>query len=147
MRVCALIGLDCRVCGPAVPGYEIEAEVIDECNTLNAKTGGRLSVTHNPEEAIVGANVIYTDTILSYHIPKAQLEERRQVFKPFQVSKELMQKASADAIFMHCLPATRGDEVTAEVMDGPQSVIFDEAENRMWAQMAMLIWLLTGSAE
>jgi ornithine carbamoyltransferase len=147
MRSCALLGLDCRVCGPAVPGYEIEPEVIEECKALNAKTGGKLNVTSNVAEAINGANVIYTDTILSYHIPKDQLEERRRVFKPFQVSEELMGKAAPDAIFMHCLPATRGDEVTAGVMDGPQSVIFDEAENRMWAQMAMLLFLLKGFDE
>jgi ornithine carbamoyltransferase len=147
MRVCALLGLDCRVCGPPVPGYEIEPEVIDECKALNAKTGGKLLITHNVDEAIAGSNVIYTDTILSYHIPKDQLDERRRVFKPFQVSEELMKKAAPDAIFMHCLPATRGDEVTAGVIDGPQSVIFAEAENRMWAQMAMLLFLVNGSLE
>ena len=77
-------------------------------------------ITHLVDEAAKGANVIYTDTILSYHIPKNELEVRRRVFKPFQVNQELMAKCAKDAIFMHCLPATRGDEVTAEVIDGPQ---------------------------
>jgi ornithine carbamoyltransferase len=118
--------------------------VLDECDALCAKTGAKLIVTDNVDLAIQGANVIYTDTILSYHIPKDQLEERRRVFKPCQVRKELMAKAEKDAIFLHCLPATRGDEVTADVIDGPQSVVFQEAENRMWAQMALLIELITG---
>jgi ornithine carbamoyltransferase len=144
MRVCAMFGLECRCCGPTQGDYAIEQEVIDECNALCAKTGGKFVLTDNVEQAIKGANVIYTDTILSYHIPKDQLDERRRVFKPYQVTKELMAKAEKDAIFLHCLPATRGDEVPAEVIDGPQSLIFQEAENRMWAQMALLLHLLKG---
>ncbi|KAH0785012.1 ornithine transcarbamylase [Histomonas meleagridis] len=144
MRTCALLGLECHVCGPEGEEYAIEQEVIDECNQLNAKTGGKLLCTHNIDEAIKGANVVYTDTILSYHIPKEQLETRRKVFKPYQVNAELMAKAEKDCLFLHCLPAVRGDEVTAEVIDGPQSVIFDEAENRMWAEMALLYYLIKG---
>ncbi|EAX88167.1 ornithine carbamoyltransferase family protein [Trichomonas vaginalis G3] len=144
MRTCALFGLECHVCGPADTHYAIEKEVIDECEELNKKTGGKLLVTHDADEACKGTNVVYTDTIISYHIPKEELPERRRVFKPFQVTQELMAKCEKDCIFMHCLPAARGDEVTAEVIDGPQSVIFDEAENRMWAQMALLIHLTYG---
>lgn len=144
MRVCALLGLECRCCGPADTHYGIEKEVLDECNKLCEKTGGKIVVTHDVAAAAAGANVIYTDTILSYHIPKEELEERRRVFKPFQVNAELMAKAAPDAVFMHCLPAQRGDEVTAEVIDGKQSIIFDEAENRMWAQMALLVYLVKG---
>ena len=144
MRTCALFGLECHVCGPADTHYAIEKEVIDECEELNKKTGGKLLVTHDADEACKGTNVVYTDTIISYHIPKEELPERRRVFKPFQVTKELMAQCEKDCIFMHCLPAARGDEVTAEVIDGPQSVIFDEAENRMWAQMALLIHLIYG---
>jgi len=144
MRSCALLGLECHVCGPAETGFAIEQEVIDECNALNAKTGGKLLITHNVAEACKGTNVVYTDTFLSYHIPKEELPRRREVFKPFQVNEALMAQCEKDCIFMHCLPATRGDEVSAGVMDGPQSVIFDEAENRMWAQMALLINLVYG---
>ncbi|EAY03503.1 ornithine carbamoyltransferase family protein [Trichomonas vaginalis G3] len=144
MRTCALFGLECHVCGPADTHYAIEKEVIDECEELNKKTGGKLLITHDVAEACKGTNVVYTDTIISYHIPKEELPERRRVFKPFQVTKELMAQCEKDCIFMHCLPAARGDEVTAEVIDGPQSVIFDEAENRMWAQMALLIHLIYG---
>lgn len=144
MRVCAMLGLDCRVCGPEGTHYAIEKEVIDECNALNAKSGGKLLITHNVDEAAKGANVIYTDTILSYHIPHSELEARRKVFKPYQINAELMAKCEKDAIFMHCLPAVRGDEVTAEVIDGPQSIIFDEAENRLWGEMALLVYLIRG---
>lgn len=145
MRVCAMLGLEIRVCGPnASSEYSIEQEVIDECNQLNQQTGGKLLITHKVDEAITGANVVYTDTIMSYHIDHSKLEERFRVFKPYQVTKEIMQKAAPDAIFMHCLPAVRGQEVVGEVIDGPQSVVFDEAENRMWAEMALLIYLLKG---
>ena len=144
MRVCAMFGLDCRVCGPGDTHYAIEKEVIDECNAINEKTGGKLTVTHDVDVAAAGANVVYTDTILSYHIPHDELEARRKIFKPFQVTAELMAKCAADAVFMHCLPAVRGEEVTAEVIDGPQSIIFDEAENRLWAEMALLVYLIKG---
>ena len=144
MRTCALLGLDCRVCGPPDSKYGIEQEVIDECNKINQTTHGKLLITHDPDEAAKGVNVVYTDTILSYHIPKEQLEERRKVFKPYQVNADLMAKCEKDAVFMHCLPATRGDEVTADVIDGPQSIIFDEAENRLWAEMALLVYLIKG---
>nr|AMQ24261.1 ornithine transcarbamylase [Trichomonadida sp. LN-2016a] len=144
MRACALLGVECRVCGPAEGHYAIEQEVIDECNALCEKTGGKVVVSHDPTACAKGANVIYTDTILSYHIDKSELDERRRVFKPYQVNKDLMALADKDAIFLHCLPATRGDEVTAEILDGPQSVIFDEAENRLWAQNALLIHLVYG---
>ena len=145
MRTCALLGLECHVCGPNKGGqYQIEQEVIDECNALNQKTGGKLLITHDVDEAAKGTNVVYTDTILSYHIPHDQLEERRKVFKPYQVNAELMAKCEKDCLFLHCLPAVRGDEVTAEVIDGKQSVVFDEAENRMWAEMALLHYLVKG---
>lgn len=144
MRVCAMLGLECHVCGPADTHYAIEQEVIDECNELNKKTGGKLLITHDVDEAAKGTNVVYTDTIISYHIPKDELPERRRVFKPYQVNEELMKKCEKDCLFMHCLPAARGDECTAEVIDGPQSIIFDEAENRMWGQMALLIHLIYG---
>ena len=146
MRSCCMLGLEIRVAGPKSdnPEFQIEQEVLDECNELCAKYGGKLLVTNDPVEAVTGANVIYTDTIISYHIPKEELPMRRQIFKPYQVNKELMAHAAPDAIFMHCLPAVRGDEVSAEVIDGPQSVIFDEAENRMWAEMALLVLLLKG---
>jgi len=145
MRTCALLGLECHVCGPDLGNeFAIEQEVIDECNALNAKTGGKLVITHDVATAAKGANIVYTDTIISYHIPHDQLEARRKIFKPYQVNSELMAMAEKDCLFLHCLPAARGDEVTAEVIDGPQSVIFDEAENRLWGEMALLHYLIKG---
>jgi ornithine carbamoyltransferase len=132
MRTCAIFGLEMRCCGPDLGGeFKIEQEVIDECEAINKKTGGILKITHNVDEAIKGVNVIYTDTILSYHIPKEQHAERKRVFLPYQVNGALLAKADKNCIFLHCLPAVRGEEVTGEVIDGPQSFVFDEAENRM----------------
>jgi len=146
MRVCCMLGLEIRVAGPKSDNaeFQVEQEVIDECNELCKKYHGKFLITHDPVEAVTGANVVYTDTILSYHIPKEELQMRIELFKPYQINKELMAHATKDAIFMHCLPAVRGQEVSAEVIDGPQSVIFDEAENRMWAEMALLVLLLKG---
>jgi ornithine carbamoyltransferase len=86
--------------------------------------------------------VLYTDSWMSYHIPQHKQEARVKVFKPYQVNQELMKRAKKDAIFMNCLPAVRGYEQTAEVIDGPQSVVFDEAENRLHVQKAIMLKLL-----
>ena len=146
MRCCALLGLEMRVSGPKSDEaeFQIEQEVLDECAELCKVSGGKVIVEHDPVKAITGANVIYTDTIISYHIPKEELPKRKAIFLPYQVNAEIMKHATEDAIFMHCLPAVRGDEVTAEVIDGPQSVIFDEAENRLWGEMALMVHLLKG---
>jgi len=88
------------------------------------------------------ADVIYADTFQSYHIPPEKQEERMNALLPFQVNSEMMALASKGAIFMHCLPAERGVEVSAEVIDGPQSVVFDQAENRLHAQKALMSYLL-----
>ena len=100
-----------------------------------------MSVTADVDEAIAGADVVITDTWVSMGQENDGLD-RRTPFLPYQVNAELMAKANEDAIFLHCLPAYRGNEVTAEVIDGPQSVVFDEAENRMHAQKALLTWLV-----
>eukprot|EP00002_Diphylleia_rotans_P034813 TRINITY_DN7509_c0_g6_i1.p1 TRINITY_DN7509_c0_g6~~TRINITY_DN7509_c0_g6_i1.p1 ORF type:complete len:317 (+),score=88.51 TRINITY_DN7509_c0_g6_i1:59-1009(+) len=141
MRAAALLGYEIRVCGPAGEGYAPEPEVVEECNALNAKSGGKLVVTNDPTEAATGVHVIYTDSWMSYHIDKAQMEERIKTFGPYQVTTELLALADPKAIFMNCLPAARGMEQTAEVVDGPQSVVFDEAENRLHAQKALLLFL------
>jgi len=144
MRVCAMLGLECHVCGPDHKDYEIEKEVIEECEALNKKTGGKLLITHDIDEAAKGTNVLYTDTIMSYHIPKDQMEARRNLLLPYQINQAILDKCEKDCIFLHCLPAGRGDEVAAEVIDGPKSIIFDEAENRLWGQMALLVNLVYG---
>jgi ornithine carbamoyltransferase len=104
--------------------------------------GTAVELVDDPARAVVGADLIVTDTWTSMG-REAERAERMQILTPFQVNRKLMSKAAKDAIFMHCLPAHREEEVTAEVIDGPQSVVFDEAENRLWAQMALLEFLLT----
>ncbi len=102
--------------------------------------GARIIMASSPEEAVSGANAVVTDTWVSMGDPDA--EAKIALLKDYQVSGELMKKAAPDAIFMHCLPAHRGEEVTAEVIDGVQSRVFDEAENRLHAQKAVLLWCL-----
>jgi len=100
-------------------------------------------MSNDPVEAARGADAIYTDVWTSMG-QEAETDRRQAVFAPFQVNAELMAHAAEDAVFMHCLPAHRGDEVTDEVIDGPQSVVFDEAENRLHAQKGILAWCLAG---
>ena len=102
--------------------------------------GGLVRVTHSPEEAVTGADCVVTDTWVSMN--QEHRARGHNVFGPYQVNAALMAKANPDALFMHCLPAHRGEEVTDEVIDGPHSVVFDEAENRLHAQKAVLAWCL-----
>jgi ornithine carbamoyltransferase len=99
-------------------------------------------VTEDPVAAVAGAACVVTDTWISMSDPEAESKLRLQAFAPYQVTAALMAQAAKDAIFMHCLPAHRGEEVAAEVIDGPASVVFDEAENRLHAQKAILAWSL-----
>lgn len=94
------------------------------------------------QEAVAGVDVIYCDSWMSYGIAKEEEEKRKQMFMPFQVDSTLLKLAKPDCIFMNCLPAARGMEQTAEVIDGPQSVVFDQAENRLHAQKALLVYLM-----
>lgn len=104
------------------------------------KHGGRMTITDNAGEAVDGADCVVTDTWVS--MGQAGAERRKKLLQPFAVDQSLMSRAAPDAIFMHCLPAYRGNEVTEEVIDGPASVVFDEAENRLHAQKAILAWCL-----
>jgi ornithine carbamoyltransferase len=105
-----------------------------------AREGGAVTVTQDPAEAAAGADALVTDVWVS--MGDGRSDERRKLLTPYQVNATLMANAAADAVFMHCLPAHRGDEVTAEVIDGPRSIVFDEAENRLHAQRAILAWCL-----
>jgi len=109
-----------------------------------AANGGRVRVTHDPAEAVAGADCVVTDTWLSMNDSETVRERRHNQLAPYQVDEALMAAAKPDAVFMHCLPAHRGEEVTAAVMDGPQSIVFDEAENRLHAQKSILRWCLGG---
>ncbi|WP_127520502.1 ornithine carbamoyltransferase [Mesorhizobium sp. Z1-4] len=121
----------------AVPeGSEPAAQYVDWARA----NGGRVTITASPEEAVEGADCVVTDTWVS--MGQEHRARGHNVFRPYQVNAELMKKANPEALFMHCLPAHRGEEVTDEVIDGPNSVVFDEAENRLHAQKAVLAWCL-----
>jgi ornithine carbamoyltransferase len=142
MRTAAIMGFECRVAGPTGPGYDIEQEVMDECAALCKKSGGKVIVCKTAEEAATGVDVLYCDSWMSYGITKEKQEERVKLFMPFQVDDKIMKLAKPDAIFMNCLPAARGMEQTASVIDGPQSVVFDQAENRVHTCKALMLYLL-----
>jgi len=136
---CAKVGMDITVATPK--GYECDEQSVNHAKEAAAQTGATVITCHDPIEAVKDADVVYTDTWVSMGM-ETEKEERVKVFMPYQVNKELMQKAKEDAVFMHCLPAYRGFEVSADVIDGPQSVVFDEAENRLHAQKAVLVKLM-----
>ena len=104
--------------------------------------GARVEIGRDPDAAVAGADLVFADTWISMHDAQSARERRHNLLRPYQVDAALMGKAAPDALFMHCLPAHRGEEVTSEVMDGPHSVVFDEAENRLHAQKAILRWCL-----
>jgi len=132
----AQLGADVWVATPH--GYEPKADAINWANQRCTKTGGTCTVTNDPVAAAMGADVIYTDVWASMG-QEAEAAERRRIFMPFQVNMRLFKLAKRDAIFMHCLPAHRGDEVTDDVIDSSRSVVFQEAENRLHAQKAIML--------
>ncbi len=131
----ALVGMDVTVATP--PGYAPKPSVVSHARSLAGLSGGSVSLLESAREAVSGADVVITDTWASMG-QEAEHDARISEFEPYQVDGELMSHAAQGALFMHCLPAHRGEEVTDEVMDGPSSVIFDEAENRLHAQKALL---------
>ena len=136
---CTKLGIDITVATPK--GYEPKDEVLRYGRENSKISGSNLTLTNDPNEAVENADVVYTDVWVSMG-QEAEAEERIRVFQPYQVNKELMSRAKEDAIFMHCLPAHRGYEVTDDVIDGPQSVVWDQAENRLHVQKAILALLL-----
>lgn len=142
MRMCALFGWEMDVACPKGENYSPEKEVLKEVEEISKKTGAKVRVIHDAMEAAQGSDIIYTDSWMSYGIPKEKEEERVKIFKPFQVTKEILNAAKDDVIFMNCLPAKRGYEQTAEVIDGPHSIVFDEAENRIHIQKSIILFLL-----
>jgi ornithine carbamoyltransferase len=139
---CAKMEMNIRIGCPPGDQFGPNKKVLGEAIRIGRKTGAEVKVTNDPGEAVHGADVVYTDSWMSYHIPPHELNERVRIFTPFQVNAKLMKHAARDAVFMNCLPALRGYEQTAEVIDGPQSVVFDEAENRLHVQKAVMIELL-----
>ncbi len=123
------------------PGFEPKPEAVEWALQRGTQTGGTCTLTHDPVEAAAAADVIYTDVWASMG-QESEKDERRIVFMPYQVNAELFRHAKFDALFMHCLPAHRGDEVTDEVIDSPHSVVYQQAENRLHAQKAILLELM-----
>jgi ornithine carbamoyltransferase len=147
LEACALAGVDITVATP--PGYEADADIVATAERLAAESGSIVRTTHDPLLAVVGADAVYTDVWLSMGDSDDQRTTRAAALRPYQVNAAVMAEASPEAVFMHCLPAHRGDEVSADVIDGPRSVVLDEAENRMHTAQALLIALsqriLTGA--
>jgi ornithine carbamoyltransferase len=139
--ICSRLGMDVTVASP--PGYEPHPGVVRLAREFAAETGSRVEIDNVPSQAVRGADVIYTDVWASMG-QEAEAELRKARFAGFQVNEALVDLAKPEALVMHCLPAHRGEEITDGVADGPHSVLFDEAENRMHAQKAVLAMLLGG---
>jgi ornithine carbamoyltransferase len=129
-------GFDMTFAGP--PMLDPDKAMVDAARAKGAK----IEILRDPAEAVAGADLVVTDTWVSMHDPLSTRERRHNQLRPYQVNERLMAAARPDALFMHCLPAHRGEEVTDAVMDGPSSVVFDEAENRLHAQKAVMRWCL-----
>ena len=140
LEAAAKTGMEMRVGSPT--GYHPDAAILERARAAARSTGSKLTVTVDPAEAVAGADVIYTDTWASMG-QETEHEARAKIMRPYQVNPHLLAKAAPDCLFMHCLPAHRGEEVVDEVMDGPHSVVFDEAENRLHAQKALLALLMS----
>ncbi len=139
MHVCALLGANVTVATPE--GYDVTPEPIRLAENIAKQTGSKLTFLRDPHEAVRGAHVIYTDTWTSMG-QEAETEKRAKIFPPYQVNAQLVSEADPEVIVMHCLPAHRGHELTDDVADGPHSVIFPQAHNRLHAQKAVLYHLL-----
>lgn len=139
IHTAARLGVHVAVATP--PGYEPDPEVVQWARTHGAETGCKIDLTHDPVEAVTGADAIYTDVWTSMG-QEAEATARLAIFRPYQVNEALFAHAHPDAIFLHCLPAHRGEEVTDGVMEAPRSVVFQQAENRLHAQKAIMLHLM-----
>jgi len=142
MLTAALLGVHCTVASPK--GFAPKLDIIHKAIEITEQTGGSITLMNDPVKAVTGADAVYTDVCTSMGF-EHEATKRAPIFKPYQVNEALMAHAQQDAVFMHCLPVHRNAEVTDAVLDGPQSVVFDQAENRMHAQKALLLMLLGGA--
>jgi len=136
---CTLVGMNISAACPK--GYEPSAEIVEQARKNAKRSGAKLEIINDPKKAVEGADIVYTDVFVSMG-QEAERERRVRDFKGYQVNGELLKRAKKDVTFMHCLPAHRGEEVAAEVIDGPHSVVFDQAENRLHAQKAVLAMVM-----
>jgi ornithine carbamoyltransferase len=137
----AVVGMELTAACPT--GYEPDKEILAQAKRIAKQSGSVIEVIHDPIAAAKEADVLYTDVWVSMG-QEGEKEEREKFFRPYQVSKQLVRHAKEDCVVMHCLPAHRGFEITDEVIDGPRSIVFDQAENRLHAQKAILARLLAG---
>jgi len=135
---CCLVGININIATP--PGYEPDSNVINMAHGFAEKTEAHISISHSAQEAVCNVDVIYADVWISMG-QEAESDKRLNDFRPYQINTDLVRLAKKKFIFMHCLPAHRGQEVTQEVIDGPNSIVFDQAENRLHTQKAILIFL------
>ena len=139
MLCCARLGIHMSVATPS--GYEPQSFITRQAIEIGRETGSTIEITNDAAQAVRNAHAIYTDVWASMG-QESEVEERKRIFGPYQVNEALLEKARKDALFMHCLPAKRGQEVTDGVVECPQSVVFDQAENRLHVQKAALLMLL-----
>ena len=139
VHICALLGAHVTVCSPE--GYEPNARVVSEAMLMARESGSDIKISNDPEASVAGADAVYTDVWASMG-QEDEIEERAGIFADYRIDEELMALAKPDALFMHCLPAHRGMEVTSPVIDGPQSIVYDIAENRLHVQKAVLVLLI-----
>lgn len=139
IHAAAHLGCHIRIASPE--GYEPNSKVVNQAMRLAQETGSEITILESPEEAVDGADAVYTDVWASMG-KEEETEERAEVFAPYQVNEKLMAHAKPDAVFLHCLPAHRGAEVTTEVIDSDCSKVFDNAENRLHVQKAILVLLM-----
>jgi len=142
MLACAMLGIDIYYAIPK--GYEPNEDVVERTKAIAEKNGSKVVETNDPVEAVKDAHVVYTDVFIS--MGEEHMTDKVESFDGFQVNEELVSNMDSSWKFMHCLPAHRGDEVTDWVMDHKQSIAFDQAENRMWAQMSLLAYLVNTGA-
>ena len=142
MLACAMLGIDINYAVPE--GYEPAEDVVERTKVLAEVNGSKVTMTHDPIEAVSGAHVVYTDVFIS--MGEEHMTDKVQAFDGYQVNEAMVGNMDSTWKFMHCLPAHRGDEVTDWVMDHKQSIVFDQAENRMWAQMSLLAYFINEGA-
>ena len=142
MLACAMLGIDINYAVPE--GYEPVEDVVERTKVLAETNGSKVTMTHDPIEAVSGAHVVYTDVFIS--MGEEHMTDKVQAFDGYQVNEAMVGNMDSGWKFMHCLPAHRGDEVTDWVMDHKHSIVFDQAENRMWAQMSLLAYFVNEGA-
>jgi ornithine carbamoyltransferase len=142
LDMCSKMGIHLSIGCPQGKEYEPAKEILERARGFAVESGARVEIVHDARAAVAGANAVYTDTWMGYHVPSDRREFRQRMLLPFRVTSVLMREAAPDAVFMHSLPAWRGQELEAAVIDGPQSIVFAQAENRLHTEKAILLSLI-----